>query len=284
MKHKIAIGSIISRLIFITLGATIMSFSLEGILIPNHIIDGGITGISMIVSHLTPLGLGMLLFLLNCPFLIIGYKQIGKIFAFSMAYGIISLSVATHLMHNIEPFVQDELLAVVFGGALLGIGVGIVMRNGGVLDGTETLAILIEKRTPFSVGEIIMGFNVVIFSVAAFTFGLNNALYSMLTYYIGFNVIDSVVKGFDDMEIMYVISPKYKEIAHEISEQMGRGVTFINGQGSYSGDEQQVIMSVFTRLEESKVKDIVLGIDDKAFIILNSVSEVKGGRFGTTKK
>lgn len=278
MKYKITLGSIISRILFITIGAIIMAFSLEGILIPNNIIDGGITGISMIISHATSIRLGLLLFILNCPFLIIGYKQIGRVFAISMAYGIIALSVATHLMHNIEPFVQDELLAVVFGGALLGIGVGVVMRNGGVLDGTETLAILIEKKTPFSVGEIIMVFNFFIFSVAAFTFGLNNALYSMLTYYIGFNVIDSVVKGFDDMEIMYVISPKNKEIAKEINEQLGRGVTFINGQGSYSGNEQQVIMSVFTRLEESKVKDIVLDIDSKAFIIINGVSEVKGGR------
>ena len=260
-----------------------MAYGLEAMLIPNHIIDGGITGISMILSHIAPIKLGVLLFLLNCPFLIIGYRQIGKVFTASMAYGIIALSVSTKLLSNIEPVVTDELLAIVFGGITLGLGVGIVMRNGGCLDGTETLAILIEKRTPFSVGEIVMVFNVVIFCIAGLLFGTANAMYSMLTYYIGYKVIDTVIQGLDDMEIMYIISPEYEEIAKEISEQFGRGVTFLSGQGSYSGNEQQVIMAVFTRLEESKMKDLISDIDPDAFVIINSVSEVKGGKFSRKK-
>lgn len=152
--QKMRIRSLIRRGVFITMGATSMAMGLEGILIPNQIIDGGITGVSMMLSHLTSINLGVYIFFLNLPFFFLGYKQIGKTFALSMLYGIIILSVATSYLHHITPFVQDVLLAVVFGGLLLGFGVGLVIRSGGVLDGTETLAILIEKKPPFLWGKL----------------------------------------------------------------------------------------------------------------------------------
>ncbi|WP_051015714.1 YitT family protein [Desulfitobacterium dichloroeliminans] len=273
------IRSLIRRGVFITMGATSMAMGLEGILIPNQIIDGGITGVSMMLSHLTSINLGVYIFFLNLPFFFLGYKQIGKTFALSMLYGIIILSVATSYLHHITPFVQDVLLAVVFGGLLLGFGVGLVIRSGGVLDGTETLAILIEKKAPFSVGEIIMIINVIIFAVAAFVYGLDNALYSMLTYYIAFKTIDIVVKGFDDMKSVYIISDQNTEIAEAISSRLGRGVTFLQGEGSFTGDVKRVVFCVFTRLEEAKMKDIIREIDTSAFVIIGDVGEVKGGRF-----
>ncbi|MGE4272151.1 MAG: YitT family protein [Desulfitobacterium sp.] len=273
------IRSLVRRGIFITMGAMSMALGLEGILIPNQIIDGGVTGVSMMLSHLTSVNLGVYLFFLNLPFFFLGYKQIGKTFALSMLYGIIILSVTTLYLHHITPFVQDVLLAVVFGGLLLGFGVGLVIRSGGVLDGTETLAILIEKRAPFSVGEIIMIINVIIFAVAAFVYGLDNALYSMLTYYIAFKTIDIVVKGFDDMKSIYIISDQYEEIADAISSRLGRGVTFLQGEGSFTGDVKRIVFCVFTRLEEAKIKDIVREIDSSAFVIISDVGEVKGGRF-----
>ena len=196
-----------------------------------------------------------------------------------MLYGIIALSIATTLMHHVDPMVQDSLLAVVFGGIILGVGVGLTIRSGGVLDGTETLALLIEKRTPFSVGEIIMFVNVVIFSIAAFVFGLDHALFSMLTYYIAFKTIDIVVKGLEDMKSMYIISDYTEEIADAITERLGRGVTYLHGEGSYSGQDKRVILCVFTRLEETKMKDIIRELDPSAFIISNDVAEVRGGRF-----
>src|SRR3954452_9627462 len=203
INHKrLKARSIVTRAIFITIGAIIMAYGLEAILIPNDMIDGGVTGLSMILSSVTPINLSIFLVLFNLPFFFLGYKQIGKTFAFSMLYGIVALSIATSFMHHVEPIVTDSLLAVVFGGLTLGLGVGLTLRNGGVLDGTETLALLIEKKVPFSVGEIIMFVNVIIFSIAAFVFGLENALFSMLTYFIAFKTIDVVVKGLEDMKSM----------------------------------------------------------------------------------
>jgi uncharacterized membrane-anchored protein YitT (DUF2179 family) len=271
--------SLALRVLFITIGAIIMAYGLEAILIPNDMIDGGVTGVSMILSHVTGINLSIFLVILNLPFFFLGYKQIGKTFAFSMLYGIVALSVATSFMHHVEPMVQDSLLAVVFGGLTLGVGVGLTIRSGGVLDGTETLALLIEKRTPFSVGEIIMVVNVIIFSIAAFVFGLENALFSMLTYYIAFKTIDIVVKGLEDMKSMYIISDHTEEIADAITDRLGRGVTYLHGEGSYSGEDKRVILCVFTRLEETKMKDIIRDLDPKAFIISTDVAEVRGGRF-----
>ena len=204
------IGSIIKRALFITLGAFITAYGLEAILIPNQMIDGGVTGLSMILSSITPINLSIYLVLLNLPFFFLGYKQVGRTFAVSMLYGIIALSVATTLFRHVEVIIHDPLLAVVFGGLTLGVGVGLTLRNGGVLDGTETLALLFEKKLPFSVGEIIMFVNVIIFSIAAFVFGLENALFSMLTYYIAFRAIDIVVIGFEGMKSMYIISDRNK--------------------------------------------------------------------------
>lgn len=279
IDSKLKISSIIKRVLFITLGAIITAYGLEAILIPNEMIDGGVTGISMILSNITPINLSIFLVVLNLPFFFLGYKQVGKTFAVSMLYGIVALSVATSLFRHVEVIIDDPLLAVVFGGLTLGVGVGITLRNGGVLDGMETLALLIEKRVPFSLGEIIMVINVIIFSVAAFVFGLENALFSILTYYIAFKAIDLVVIGFEDMKSMYIISERNEEIASAISDRLGRGVTFLNGEGSYSGQDRRVILCVFTRMEETKLKDIIREFDPNAFTISTEVAEVRGGRF-----
>lgn len=279
MHQKLTFGSLINRAILLTLGATLVAYTLESVLIPNNVIDGGVIGISMLLSHITPFGLSVFLVLLNIPFFFLGYKQIGKTFAFSMLYGIVILSVATNFMHHIPPVTDDSLLAIVFGGLLLGTGVGLAMRGGGCLDGTESLAILIEKKTPFSVGDIIMIINVIIFSVAAFVFGIESALSSMLTFYIASKAIDIVVRGFDDMKSMHIISENVEDIADAIDKRLGRGVTYLHGEGSYSGQGKKVIFTVFSRLEETKMKDIIKGVDPKAFVIITDVAEVRGGRF-----
>lgn len=276
---KLTVRNVVKRSFFITIGASIMAYGLEAVLIPNNIIDGGVTGLSMILSHVTSINLSIFLVILNLPFFFLGYKQIGKTFAFSMLYGIIALSVITSFMHHIDPMVHDQLLSVVFGGVICGIGVGLAIRNGGVLDGTETLSILIEKRVPFSVGEIIMAVNVIIFSLAAFVFSIENALFSMLTYFIAFKTIDIVVKGLGDMKCKYIISDNTDEIADAITERLGRGVTFLHGEGSYSGEDKRVILCAFTRLEDTKLKDIIKEIDPEAFTITSDVSAVYGGRF-----
>ena len=274
-----SIGELLVKFIFITIGAVIMAYGLEAILLPNSIIDGGVTGISMILHHITSLNLSIFLVILNLPFFFLGYKQIGKTFAICMLYGIVVLSLATTFMHSVSPFVTDHLLATVFGGIILGIGVGLAIRNGGVLDGTETLAILLEKKLPLSLGQVVMIFNVIIFTVAAFVFGVENALYSMMTYYIASKVIDLVVGGFNEMRSVHIISNNSDELASAISNRLGRGVTMLNGSGHYSGEEKNVIFCAISRLEESKMKEIIKHYDPKAFVIITEVSDVKGGRF-----
>ena len=277
-KRK-SIGELLIKFITITIGAVIMAYGLEAILLPNNIIDGGVTGISMLLGHVTSVNLSIFLVILNLPFFFLGYKQIGKTFALCMLYGIVILSVATTLLHSVDPFVTDHLLATVFGGIILGIGVGLAIRSGGVLDGTETLAILLEKKLPLSLGQVVMIFNVIIFTVAAFVFGVENALYSMMTYYIASKVIDLVIGGFDEMRSVHIISNNSEELASAISNRLGRGVTMLNGSGYYTGDEKNVILCAISRLEESKMKEIIKDYDPNAFVIITEVSDVKGGRF-----
>lgn len=277
--RKLTKGSIAKRTLLITLGAILMAVGLEIFLIPNNVIDGGITGISIMLAHITGIKLGIFIFLLNLPFFFIGRKQIGKTFALSTLYGIIVLSVATSLLHPVQSLTDDVLLATVFGGIILGIGVGVVIRSGGSLDGTEILAILFNKNTPFSVGEIIMFFNVFILGTAGFVFGWDRAMYSLMAYFIAFKTIDIVIQGLDESKSAWIISDSHKEIGDVILARLGRGVTYLNGEGAYTGDDKKVIFVVITRLEEAKLKSIVQEIDPGAFLAVSNISEVRGGRF-----
>ena len=280
VKHKkLTVGKIITRGILITIGALLMATGLEIFLIPNNVIDGGITGISIMVSYLSGWKLGIFLFLLNLPFIYLGYKQIGKTFAFSSIYGIIVLSIFTTLFHPINPFTDDVLLATIFGGMVLGVGIGIVIRNGGALDGTEILAIVINKKVPFSVGEIVMFINVFILGAAGFVFSWDRAMYSLLAYVIAAKAIDTVVDGLEESKSIWIISDEIQEIAEAINFRLGRGVTFLHGEGAYTGNDKKVIFCIITRLEESKLISLVEGIDPTAFLAIADIAEVRGGRF-----
>ncbi|WP_420707864.1 YitT family protein [Paenibacillus sp. GM2] len=277
-KQK-SIGNILMRSIFIVVGAIIVSVALELFLVPNKITDGGITGISVMSSYLSELPLGIFLFLFNLPFLIVGYKQIGKTFAISTLLGISVMSLGTTLLHPVDPFVSDTLLAFVFGGILLGLGTGMVIRFGGSLDGTEIVAILISRRTPFSVGEIIMFFNFFILLSAGFVFSWERALFSLLAYYIAYKSIDIVVDGLNESKSVWIISDQIDEIGSAILSRLGRGVTYLSGEGGFSGDPKRVIFCVITRLEEAKLKEIVNHYDENAFMAVGNIHDVKGGRF-----
>ncbi|MGY4798151.1 YitT family protein [Lysinibacillus fusiformis] len=277
--QKNSMRKVFARIVMVSLGAIIMALGLELFLVPNHIMDGGIVGVSIITSHLLNLPLGIFIFILNLPFIFLGYKQIGKTFALSTGLGITVLSFATLALHTIHPFTEDTLLATVFGGMILGVGVGIVIRYGGSLDGTEILAILFNSKTPFSVGEIIMFFNVIIFTVAGFIFNWEQAMYSIIAYYIAYKMIDIVIQGLEESKSVYIISDDIDEIGQTIMDRLGRGVTFLHGEGAYTGNDKKVIFTVITRLEESKLKTIVAEIDDNAFLAIGNIAEVKGGRF-----
>lgn len=280
VQHRgLTTRKIIQRIMLITLGAALMAVGLEIFLVPNHVIDGGIVGISIMLSYLTGWKLGLFIFILNIPFFFIGYKQIGKTFALSTLYGIIILSIGTTLLHPVPAFTQDILLATVFGGIVLGIGVGMVIRYGGSLDGTEILAILFNKKLPFSVGEIIMFFNLFILGSAGFVFSWDRAMYSLIAYFVAYKTIDITITGLDESKSVWIISDNSKDIGEAILNRLGRGVTYIHGEGAYSGDDKKVIFCVINRLEEAKLKEIVTESDENAFLAVADIAEVRGGRF-----
>ncbi|WP_407083167.1 YitT family protein [Paenibacillus aurantius] len=270
---------LLKKAFFLLLGASLVSVGIEIFLVPNSIIDGGIVGVSIIVSKVTGISLGLLLFLLNLPFLILGYKKIGKTFAISTLFAVTVMSIGTALLHPVPAVTPDPLLAAVFGGIILGIGVGMVIRTGGSLDGTEIVAILINEKSPFSVGEIIMFLNIFILSSSGFVFGWDKAMYSLIAYYIAFKMIDITIEGFEESKSVWIISERYREIGDALLHRLGRGVTYLNGEGAFTGDDKKVIFVVITRLEEAKLKSIVDDWDPHAFLAVGNIHDVKGGRF-----
>ncbi|WNC15795.1 YitT family protein [Brevibacillus brevis] len=277
--QRLPLGKLLKRIFFILIGASLVSVGLEIFLVPNQIIDGGIVGISIILSHLTRWTLGIFLFLLNLPFLIVGYRQIGKTFAISTLFGVTIMSIGTTLLHPVPGLTDDPLLAAVFGGIILGVGVGLVLRYGGSLDGTEIVAVLLNKKTPFSVGEIVMFFNLFILGSAGFVFGWDRAMYSLIAYYIAFKMIDLTIEGFQESKSVWIISDNHKEVGDAIVARLGRGVTYLRGEGGYTGDEKKVVFCIITRLEEAKLKLIVEDIDPSAFLAVGNIHDVRGGQF-----
>ncbi|MGO4371079.1 YitT family protein [Paenibacillus sp. MCAF20] len=277
--HKLSKLDLLRRVLFITLGASLVAVGLEIFLVPNHIIDGGIVGISIIASHLTEWPLGLFLFILNLPFLFLGYKQIGKTFAMSTLYGVSVMSIGTALLHPVPPLTVEPFLAAIFGGVILGVGVGMVIRFGGSLDGTEIVAIVFNKQIPLSVGETVMFLNLFILSSAGFVFGWDRAMYSLIAYYIAYKMIDITIEGFDESKAVWIISEEWKEIGDAIMNRLGRGVTYLHGEGGFTGGSKRVIFCVITRLEEAKMKSIVNELDPIAFLAVGNIHDVKGGRF-----
>ncbi|WP_297429272.1 YitT family protein [Clostridium sp.] len=260
------------------LGSILVSIGLEIFLIPNNIIDGGMTGISIMASYLTKVQLGVFTFILNLPFVVVGYRQIGKTFAFSTIFSVICLSIGVTLLHPVPGITQDTLLATIFGGIIMGIGVGLIIRNGGSLDGTEIIAIILDKKSTFSIGEIVMFFNLFILGSSGFIFGWDRAMYSLIAYFIAFKTIDITVQGLDESKAVIIVSDKSKDISEAIIDRLGRGITFLEGKGAYSGNQMDVIYVVLTRLEIAKLKNIVNGFDEDALVTITSV-EGAGKRY-----
>jgi uncharacterized membrane-anchored protein YitT (DUF2179 family) len=182
-------------------------------------------------------------------------------------------------LHSVKPLTDDPLLAAVFGGIIIGIGIGLVIRYGGSLDGTEILAVMFNKKLPFSVGQTVMFFNIFILGSAGFVFGWDRAMYSLIAYFIAFKMIDTTIEGFDETKSVWIISEKWEKLGQCILNRLGRGVTYMSGEGAYTGDDKKVIFCVVTRLEEAKLKAIVDDIDPEAFLAIGNIHEVSGGRF-----
>ena len=265
----------------ITIGALIASFSLEEFLIPSTILDGGVTGVSMILNQLFGKGIGIFIIVINIPFFLIGLKQLGWRFLVRGVYSIVLFSVMLEVFRDLPQVTSEPLLGVVFGGVTLGAGVGIVLRYGGCLDGTEIVAMLISKKTDFSVGQIIFGINIVIYAVAGILFGWDRALYSLLTYFISFKVIDMVEEGMEQAKAVIIITNEGKSVADALYKNLGRTCTLIEGTGLVSG-RKVVLYCVVTRIELPEVKRIVHDGDESAFVTISDVSEIVGAHIKKT--
>ena len=277
LKKRTKIKQFLVKLVLLTIGILLVAVALELFLIPNKIIDGGVVGVSIMTSYLTNLPLGIFIFTFNLPFLAFGYKKLGKNFIITSFYCITLLSVVVNFFHGMAIATTDLLLACIFGGIILGIGLGIILRNNGSLDGTEIIAVSLNKKVSFSIGEIIMVINLFILGSAGFVFGWDRAMYSLLAYFIIFKTIDVVIEGLDESKSIIIISDKYEEIARDIMTKFERGVTYIQGQGAYSGEDKKIVFCVVSRLELANLKNHVLDIDPAAFIAIENVHEVEGG-------
>jgi len=261
------------------IGSILAAIGIEIFLVPNNVIDGGIVGISIMASHVTKLPLGVFIFTLNIPFLVLAYNQIGKTFAISSMFSFTSLAIWVSILHPVPGVTSDILLAAVFGGIILGIGVGLIIRYGGSLDGTEIVAIILDKRTGFSVGEVVLFFNLFILSGAGFVFGWDKAMYSLIAYFIAFKIIDITIEGLDESKAVMIVSEEPEKIAEVLMKRLGRSVTFLHGEGGYSREKRPVLYAVITRIEISKLKAIIEDIDEQAFVTISNVHEVMGGGF-----
>ena len=265
------------------LGSIISAAALECFLIPNTILDGGITGISIIIFKLFKLPLWLLVILINIPFIYIGYKNLGRNFLIRTIISMLSFAFFLSFFEIVRPFTEEILLATIYGGALYGLGVGLIIHFGGCIDGTESVAIVISKKTSLSVGQIVLFFNLIIFGIAGFIFGFDRSMYSLLTYVITFKVIDFVSEGLEQAKAALIVTSKGTDLSKEIYKKLGRTTTTIKGQGLITG-EKEVLYCVLTRIEIFELRHLVEEMDESAFVTITDVSDIIGNHIKSTKK
>jgi uncharacterized membrane-anchored protein YitT (DUF2179 family)/predicted metal-dependent HD superfamily phosphohydrolase len=273
---------ILQDILLMLVGVVFAGYALKGFLVPNHFFDGGVTGISLLVHELYHFNLALVIVVLNLPFIVISYFSVGSRFAFRTLLSVILLGICLTLLPEFN-ITEDKLLISIFGGVFLGIGIGLIMRAGAALDGIEVLALYTLKRTSFSISEIILGLNVLIFSVAAFRFGIETALYSVLTYFSATRCIDYVVEGLQAYTGVTIISGKSEIIKYQLVNKLGRGITVYKGERGFLpgkfeiSAECDIIFTVITRLELRKLKNLVTQVDPNAFVFANTIKEASGG-------
>ncbi|MGQ3014911.1 MAG: YitT family protein [Flavobacteriales bacterium] len=279
--RKLVRANTIKEVLLIWAGIGSATLGLKGFLLPNGFMDGGVTGISLLVSRLTGLDLSILIILINLPFIYIGSKQISRQFAVKTLCAVIGLSFLVHFV-ELPEITHDKLLISVFGGFFLGAGIGLAIRGGSVIDGTEVLAVFVSRKSSLTVGDFIAVFNVLLFASAALLIDLETAMYSMLTYLAASKTVDFLINGIEEYMGITIISPRAEEIKTAIIENLGMAVTVYKGEGGYgkSGrveEDRKIIFAVVTRLEVQKLKVEVEKIDPKAFVIQHTINDTKGG-------
>jgi uncharacterized membrane-anchored protein YitT (DUF2179 family) len=280
-NRNITIKRFLIDLFIISVGVLSAGFGLRGFLLPNKFIDGGVVGISLLISAVSRLPLPGLLILVNIPFIVLGFKLVGKLFVIKTSFAIAVLAVVVAFVPYPQ-VTQDKLLIAIFGGFFLGLGTGLAVRGGGVIDGTEVLAISLTKRLGVTVGDIIMIVNILIFSAAAWILSVETALYSILTYLSASRTVDFVIEGIEEYTAVTIISIKAEDVRTMIIEKMGRGVTTFKGERGYgkrghTEGDMKIIYTVITRLEVSKLNTEIEKIDPNAFVITSSVKDTRGG-------
>lgn len=270
------------NLLLILIGTSLAVLAMKGFMIPNKFLDGGITGISILLHEIFHINISLLVIVLNLVFVYLGYKRIGKTFAVQTSIAVAMLA-AGLLFVDIAPVTQDKLLIAIFGGILMGTGVGLVLRGGAVIDGAEVIAVFTVRKTGFSNSEIIMLINTVIFAVAAIEFGIETAMYSIITYFTATRAINYVVDGIEEFTAMNIISSKQDEIKSLLVKDLGKGITVYKGERGYlpgSFDirtDCEIIVTIVTRLEIKQIQDSIIQIDPKAFMYVQSIKEATGG-------
>ena len=277
IRSKIKLGR--AGLVF--LGILLASFGLKGFLVPNHFIDGGITGISLLTNQLTGIPVSVWIIVFNIPFIFLGAKQIGKNFAISTSIAIFTLATIIYFV-DFPVITDDKLLISIFGGFFLGAGIGLAIRGGCVIDGTEILAVYITRKSFLSIGDIILIINVIIFLAAAFILDIETALYSILTYLSASKTVDFIIQGIEEYTGVTIVSSKSRQIREAITKNLNRSVTIYKGErgltdSQFKNKDIDIIFTVITRLEVQKLKEEVERIDRKAFIVMSSINEIKGG-------
>jgi uncharacterized membrane-anchored protein YitT (DUF2179 family) len=267
----------LTNTLLIILGILSAGMGLKGFLLSSRFIDGGVTGISMLISDLLGIPLSILILVINLPFIAIGYRQIGKHFAFRSALAIAGLSICLAFI-KYPDITSDKLLTAIFGGFFIGAGIGLAIRGGAVLDGTEIAALLVSKQSYLlKVGDVILILNIFIFSAAAFFLGIETALYSMLTYFSASKTVDFLIHGIEGYTAITIISEKSEEIREAIISTLGRGVTIYKGRGGMTSAEHDILFCVVTRLEIGRVSNLTKDIDESAFIVTQALTDVEGG-------
>ncbi|MBR7949081.1 YitT family protein [Microvirga sp. STR05] len=275
------LGQKVLQFVLLLAGVFSAALGLKGFLLPNEFIDGGVTGISMLISHVTGISLSVLILLINIPFVILGYYQLGSAFALKTLLTITALAGALMVV-SFPALTQDKLLIAVFGGFFLGAGIGLAMRGGGVLDGTEILAVYISRKLPGSIGDIIMIINIIIFGVAAWLLSVETALYSILAYLSAAKTVDFILVGIEEYTSLTIISFHSNEIRQLITDKLHRGATVYEctqGYGSHGHQRLKVeaVFTVVTRLEVISLTKAIHAIDPQAFVVMQSVSDTRGG-------
>ena len=269
-------------LIMIVLGCALAAFSIECFLVPCTILDGGVVGISMMLNYVSDFSLSIFIVVINIPFFILGFKRLGKRFLLRGTFAMAVFALFLELFGTVDSITRSELLAVVFGGVLLGTGVGTILRYGGCLDGTEIVAMILSRRISASTGQIIFAFNIVIYGIAGILFGWDRAMYSLLTYFITFKIIDIVEEGMEQGKAAMIITEHADILADMIYRRLGRTCTFISAEGLVSGSQKTVLYCVITRVELAEFKRIVRQSDVSAFVTISEVSEILGSHIKKT--